>query len=169
MQYPFDGNEPKIAESAFVADLTYLVGDVDVGARASLWPFVCLRGDRGAVTVGADTNVQEFTMLHGATVGDGVSIGHGAVVDFATIEDEALVGIGSCVLGGATVESHSIVAAHAVVTHDQTVPSGHLAYGVPAKTRPLTDDQLVKIADTRDHYVELSREFVHQDTGFDEE
>ncbi|WP_410767439.1 gamma carbonic anhydrase family protein [Haloferax sp. DFSO60] len=160
MQYPFDGNEPILDESAFVADLTYLVGDVAIGPRASIWPFVCLRGDRGAVTVGADTNVQEFTMLHGATIGDGVSIGHGAVVDYATVEDNALIGIGSCVLGGATVESNSIVAAHAVVTHDQTVPEGHLAYGVPAKTRPLTDDQLTKIAETRDHYVELGREFL---------
>ncbi|WP_148414046.1 gamma carbonic anhydrase family protein [Haloferax sp. KTX1] len=160
MQHTFDGMAPVIDERASVSEMAYLVGDVAVGPRASLWPFVCLRGDRGAVTVGADTNVQEFTMLHGATVGDGVSIGHGAVIDFATVEDDALVGMGSRVLGGATVESHSIVAANAVVTHDQIVPSGHLAYGVPAETRPLSDAQLAEIDDMRDHYVELGREFV---------
>ncbi|MFC6726669.1 gamma carbonic anhydrase family protein, partial [Halobium palmae] len=66
MRETFEGSTPAVADSAFVSEMTYLVGDVTVGERSSLWPFVCLRGDRGAVTVGEETNVQEFTMLHGA-------------------------------------------------------------------------------------------------------
>ena len=160
MQHAFETGKPVVAGSASVSTVAYLVGDVIVGERASLWPFVCLRGDRAPVTVGDDTNVQEFTMLHGATIGDGVSIGHGAVVDFATVEDDSLVGMGSRVLGGATVESNCIVAANAVVTHGQTIPEGHLAYGIPAETRPLTDEQKAQIRETREHYTELGRRFV---------
>ncbi|WP_369682182.1 gamma carbonic anhydrase family protein [Haladaptatus sp. AB618] len=159
MQEKFEGRSPMTAESAFVSKMAYLVGDVTVGERSSLWPFVCLRGDRGPVRVGAETNVQEFTMLHGATLGDEVTVGHGAVVDFATVEDHSLVGMQSAVLGGATVESNCIVAANAVVLQDQVVPEGHLAYGTPAEIKPLTDEQLEEISNTHEHYVDLGQRF----------
>ncbi|MFC7078719.1 gamma carbonic anhydrase family protein [Haloarcula halophila] len=156
MQRPFDGTTPRVADEAFVSEMAYAVGDVDVGPRASIWPFVCLRGDGGTVTVGEESNVQEFTMLHGATIGEEVTIGHGAVVDYATVHDHALVGMGSAVMGGATVESDCIVAANAVVRQGQRVPSGHMAYGIPAETRPLTDEQLAQIGETHESYVELA-------------
>lgn len=98
-------------------------------------------------------------MLHGAELGDRVTVGHGAVVDFARVEDDALIGMNSAVMGGATVESNCVVAANAVVLQDQTVPEGHMAYGTPAETRPLTDEQLAQISATRDHYVDLGRRF----------
>ena len=160
MRYEFEDAAPEIDDDdTFVSRTAYLVGDVTVGTGSSLWPFVCLRGDVGPVTVGNETNVQEFTMLHGATLGDEVSVGHGAVVDFATVKDHSLIGMGSSIMGGATVESDCIVAANAVVLQDQTVPEGHMAYGVPAETTPLTDEQLEGISETREHYSELGRRF----------
>jgi carbonic anhydrase/acetyltransferase-like protein (isoleucine patch superfamily) len=159
MERTLDGATPAVAETAFVSEMAYLIGDVSVGPRASCWPFVCLRGDGGPVTVGEETNVQEFTTLHGATLGDGVTVGHGAVVDYATVEDHALVGMQSAVLRGATVESNCVVAANAVVTQEQTVPEGHLAYGTPAETRPLTEGQRDEIERVHEHYVELAAEY----------
>lgn len=163
MRRTFEGASPVVAENAYVSEPTVLTGDVTVAEEASLWPFVCLRGDRGPVDVGARTNVQEFSMLHGATLGADVTVGHGAVVDFATVEDHSLVGMGSAVMGGATVESNCIVAANAVVLQGQTVPEGHLAYGSPAETRPITEEQLEQISSTRDHYVDLGRRFVESE------
>jgi carbonic anhydrase/acetyltransferase-like protein (isoleucine patch superfamily) len=165
MRRSFEGNVPDVADSAFVSEMSYLLGDVQVGERASLWPFVCLRGHDGAVEVGERTNVQEFAMLHGATVGDAVTVGHGAVVDYAEVGDHSLVGMQSAVLSGATVEDRSIVAANSVVRKDQTVPSGHLAYGTPAETKPLTDEQLAQIDRTHEAYVELAARF--RESGLD--
>jgi len=159
MERPFDGVEPRIVDEAFVSEMAYAIGDVEVGSRSSIWPFVCLRGDGGTVTVGEETNVQEFTMLHGATVGDEVTIGHGAVVDYADVRDHTLVGMGSAVMGGATVESNCIVAANAVVRQGQRIPEGHMAYGIPAETRPLSDEQVAQIGETHRNYVELSAEY----------
>ena len=159
MQHPLDGHQPAVAESAFVSEMSYLVGDVAVDERASLWPFTCLRGDGGATVVGKETNVQEFTMLHGAELGDEVTVGHSVVVDYATVEDHSLVGMQSAVLRGATVESNCIVAAGAVVLQGQTVPEGHMAYGAPAETKPLTDDQLDEISRVHEHYVELGQQY----------
>ncbi|RLM53675.1 gamma carbonic anhydrase family protein [Halobellus sp. Atlit-31R] len=167
MQRTFEGAEPVVADSAFVSEMAYLVGDVAVDERASVWPFVCLRGHGTTVEVGAETNVQEFTTLHGASLGDGVTVGHGAVVDYATVEDHSLVGMQSAVMRGATVENHCIVAANAVVLQDQTIPSGHMAYGTPAETRPLTDAQLAQIEETHETYVELAARF--RDAGLGRE
>nr|WP_227378322.1 hypothetical protein [Haladaptatus halobius] len=71
MQEAIFGMEPKVAESAFVSKMSYLIGDVTVGERSSLWPFVCLRGDEknNPTTVGEECNIQEFTMLHGHRLG----------------------------------------------------------------------------------------------------
>lgn len=155
----FGGAAPIVSDSAFVSKLAYLIGDVAIGPNASLWPFVCLRGDGGSTTVGTETNVQEFTMLHGATLGDEVTIGHNVVVDYATVEDHSLVGMQSAVLRGATIKSNCIVAAGSVVLQDQTIPEGHLAYGAPAQTKPLTDDQRNEISRVHEHYVELGQQY----------
>ncbi|MGQ4557582.1 DapH/DapD/GlmU-related protein [Halobellus sp. GM3] len=159
MQRSFEDWDPDVAESAFVSEMAYLVGDVTVDERASIWPFVCLRGHGTTVSVGAETNVQEFTTLHGASLGDAVSVGHGAVIDYAEVGDHTLVGMQSTVLSGATVGDHCIVAANAVVLHDQHVPSGHMAYGTPAETRPLTDEQLAQIDRTHETYLNLGARF----------
>ncbi|MBX0325443.1 gamma carbonic anhydrase family protein [Halomicroarcula sp. F13] len=159
MQRQYEGATPRIADEAFVSEMAYAIGDVEVGSRSSIWPFVCLRGDGSPVTVGEETNVQEFTMLHGATLGDEVTVGHGAVVDYAEVHDHSLVGMGSAVMGGATVESNCIVAANAVVRQGQRIPEGHMAYGVPAETRPLGDEQVAQIGVTHENYVELSAKY----------
>jgi len=99
MERPFNGTTPHIASDAFVSEMAYLIGDVEVGAWSSIWPFVCLRGDGGLSRSARETNVQEFTMLHGATLGDKVTVGHGAVVDYATVDDHTLIGMGSAVMG----------------------------------------------------------------------
>lgn len=163
MRNAFDEQTPVIAESAFVSDMSYLIGDVTVGENASLWPFTCLRGDGGATVVGNETNVQEFTTLHGAKLGDEVTVGHNVVVDYATVEDHSLVGMQSAVLRGATVESNCLVAAGSIVLQEQTIPEGHLAYGAPAQTKPLTDAQRSEIARVHEHYVELGQQY--KDTG----
>jgi len=165
MQRRFEGAEPIVADSAFLSEMAYLIGDVAVGEQASIWPFVCMRGHGTAVDVGNRTNVQEFSMLHGATLGDEVTVGHGAVVDYAEVGDHSLVGMQSAVLRGATVESNCLVAANAVVQHDQTIPSGHMAYGTPAETRPLTDDQLAEIDRIHETYVDLGERFADSGAG----
>lgn len=145
--------------------MAYLVGDVHVGQESSLWPFVCLRGDRGTTTVGDRSNVQEFSMLHGATIGDDVAIGHNVVADYATVEDDCLVGMSSTLQRGATVESDCLVAAGSLVTEGQTVPEGHLAYGAPAQTRRLENAHREEISRVVDIYVDHAR--TYKDAGLE--
>lgn len=149
-----EGKEPEIPDSAFVSEMAYVVGDVTLSEKSSLWPFVCIRGDIGPTTVGERSNVQDHTMLHEAEIGDDVTLGHNVTVDQSKVKDNCLIGIGSCVLQGAVVGEGSIVAAGAVVREGQEIPPGSLAYGVPAETRELNEAQRQQIPLYAQSYVE---------------
>ena len=157
---------PVVPDSAFVSETAYVVGDVTLGEKSSVWPFVCVRGDIGPTTVGDRSNVQDHSMLHEAEIGNGVTVGHNVTVDQATVEDDCLVGIGASVLRDATVREGSVVAAGAVVREGQEVPSGSLAYGVPAETRELDDAVREQIPVYAQSYVE-NRERWKKAGGFD--
>jgi carbonic anhydrase/acetyltransferase-like protein (isoleucine patch superfamily) len=141
--YALGDLEPRIHATAFVHPDAVLIGDVEVGARSSVWPGAVLRGDDGHIRVGERTSVQDGCVLHTTpehptTVGDRCVIGHIVHLEGCTVEDDALVGNGAVVLHRAVVRSWSLVGSNAVVPNDFEVPSGAMALGVPAKLRPDT-------------------------------
>jgi len=154
-----------IDDTAYVAPNATILGQVELGAEASVWFGCVLRGDIDPITVGPRTNVQDLSMIHtdeGApcTVGAGVTVGHRVVLHGATIGDGALIGIGAILLNGATVGEQAVVGAGAVVTEGQEIPPRHLALGVPAKVvRELTDEELHRLKHAADHYVDRARAF----------
>src|SRR5262249_50619337 len=137
---------PKIGPGAFIANTAVVIGNVEIGAEASIWFGVVLRGDVHTIKVGARTNIQDNTVVHvteghfATTIGANVLIGHSCVTHGCTLEDGSFVGMGSTVLDGARVESGAMVAAGSLVTPGKVVKSGEMWSGRPAKLfRPLTD------------------------------
>jgi carbonic anhydrase/acetyltransferase-like protein (isoleucine patch superfamily) len=132
---------PVIDPEAYVHPDAVVIGDVTLGAEASVWPAAVLRGDYGTITVGARTSVQDGTVIHAGPgfptlVGAGCVIGHLAHLEGCVLEDECLVGSGSVVLHHAVIGSGATVGANAVVPNRMEVPAGALAVGVPAILRP---------------------------------
>lgn len=130
--------EPSVHPEAWVAPSAVVIGDVAIGAGASLWPLAVARGDLCSIQIGANSNVQDGAVLHGdpgqpVLIGAGVTIGHRAVVHGATLEDGCLIGIGAIVLNGVRVGEGALVAAGAVVTRD--VPPRTLVAGIPAQAK----------------------------------
>ncbi|MBE0481033.1 MAG: gamma carbonic anhydrase family protein, partial [Dehalococcoidia bacterium] len=41
----FDGKTPRIAETAFVSEAAYLVGDIEIGEHSNIWPGAVIRAD----------------------------------------------------------------------------------------------------------------------------
>lgn len=137
MILPFNGKTPTIGAGVFIAPTAVIIGDVTIGDGSSIWYGTVLRGDMAPIRIGAQTNLQDLTMVHTdyghpAIVGDRVSVGHRAVVHGCRVEDEALVGIGAVVLNGAVVGRGSVVAAGSVVREGQEIPPGVLVAGIPA-------------------------------------
>ena len=139
--YAIGEHEPAIADSAFIHPDAVIIGNVTVGPESTVWPGAVLRGDHGAIRIGARTSVQDGSIVHctadlDTVVGDRCTIGHRAHLEGCTIEDESLVGSGSVVLHRAVVRRGALVGAQALVTNDTEVPAGAMALGVPAKIFP---------------------------------
>ena len=159
------GHRPVVASSAWVHPSAVLIGQVTLGADVSVWPHAVLRGDRDAIAVGDESNVQDGVVIHcdpglPCRIGRRVTIGHRAVVHGCTVEDGALIGIGAVVLNGAVVGAGSLVAAGAVVGEGAVIPPGSLVLGVPAKVRgPLSPAQAERVATGYRTYVELKERY----------
>jgi carbonic anhydrase/acetyltransferase-like protein (isoleucine patch superfamily) len=152
---------PTVDPTAFVHPLAAVLGDVHLGARASVWPFAVLRGDTDRIVVGPDSNVQDGAVVHvdrgvPATIGARVAIGHRAIVHGATIEDDCLVGMAAVVLNRVVVGRGSIIAAGAVVPERTVIPPHSLVIGVPGRvTRRATDEERSRLARTVESYLAL--------------
>lgn len=136
-----------------------VLGDVTLGAHASVWYGCVLRGDMAPIVVGESSNVQDGTIVHvdggrPALIGARVGIGHRAVIHGCEIEDECLIGMGSVLLNGVRVGTGSVVAAGAVVPEGTVIPPGSLVMGVPGKVaRPVDPGLRDRIRHTWQHYV----------------
>lgn len=156
----FRGIAPNIAVSAYVDPSAVVIGDVTVGPRSSLWPHVTARGDNGTIRIGADTNIQDNSVLHldegvPLTIGDRVTVGHSVVLHGCVIEDDSLIGIGAIILNGARIGKGAVVAAGALVAEGTEVPPATLVVGVPAKPkRPVTPEEMARFAEGVRHYIE---------------
>jgi carbonic anhydrase/acetyltransferase-like protein (isoleucine patch superfamily) len=146
-----------------VADSAALIGKVTVEANASVWFGVTIRGDNERITIGANSNVQDGTVMHTdmgfpLTLGRNVSIGHQAMLHGCTVGDGALIGIQAVVMNGAKIGKGCLVGAGALVTEGKEFPDNSLIIGSPAKVvRTLTEDDLQRLAGNADIYMERGK------------
>lgn len=143
-----------------------MVGAVEMHAESSAWYGSVLRGDINRIIVGAQSNVQDGSVLHvsddhACVLGERVTVGHRAVVHACTVGDEVLVGMGAIILDGAQIGARSIIAAGALVTKNMIVPEGSLMVGSPARfVRTLSLVEQSANARLALKYVEISRRYL---------
>lgn len=161
---PFQNLRPKIHETAFVTDDAIIIGDVEIGAEASVWFGSILRGDVNFIRIGARTNVQDGTIIHvsrethSTVLEDEVTVGHRVTLHGCHVETGCLIGIGSTILDGARVGRNSLVAAGSLITPNTNIPPRSLVMGSPARVkRELSDDEIKDLEKFWRNYVTLSR------------
>jgi carbonic anhydrase/acetyltransferase-like protein (isoleucine patch superfamily) len=161
----------EIDPTAFIAPGAVVVGEVRIGARASVWFNTVIRGDTDAIEVGEDTNVQDLATLHvdegmPARIGARVTVGHAAIVHGCVVEDDCLIGMGSIVLSGARVGAGSLLGAGTLIREGQVVPPGSLVVGAPGRvTGPVAEHHRAAIRHGAEHYVALSRSYLERGIG----
>lgn len=172
--YEVDGMAPQIPDSAWVADSAEVMGDVVLGEQVGIWFGVVVRGDTDAIRIGAQTNIQDLSVLHAdvgmpLTIGSGVTVGHKAMLHGCTVGNDSLIGIGAVVLNGAKIGKGCLVGAGALVTEGKEFPDGSMIIGSPAKAvGQLTSEQLQGLRESARHYVANAQRFkssLHK-TGF---
>lgn len=154
-----------IDSSAYIHPLAAVIGDVTLGPRVSVWPTAVIRADTAAISIGADTNVQDGAVLHvdsgfPLVIGARVSIGHRAVLHGATVEDDCLIAMGVILLNGVVVGAGSLVGAGAVCREGMRIPPRSVVLGVPARVaREATSEITERIRRTMEGYLSLQEEY----------
>ncbi len=62
--YEIDGSAPALSEGAWAAPSADLIGDVRLGARASVWFGAVIRADNTPIVIGEDSNIQDGAIGH---------------------------------------------------------------------------------------------------------
>ncbi|HST44646.1 MAG TPA: gamma carbonic anhydrase family protein [Luteimonas sp.] len=160
---------PQLGPRVYVDRAATVIGDVALGADASLWPGVVVRGDVNFVRIGARSNIQDGCVVHvshdgpharlggfATVIGDDVTVGHNAVIHACRLEDATLVGMGAIVLDGAVVKRHGFVGAGALVAPGKIVGEGEMWLGNPARrVRMLSEAEIEGLYYSAAHYVRL--------------
>ncbi len=159
-RYAIADREPTIDPTAFIHPEAVIIGDVTIGAEASVWPGAVLRGDHGRIIVGPATSIQDGTVVHctaewDTIIGDRCVIGHLVHLEGCSIASGALIGSGSVVLHGVQVGAGALVAAQALVAPGTVIPDRHQARGVPARVTDVPPDPQM-ITSAADIYVRNS-------------
>jgi carbonic anhydrase/acetyltransferase-like protein (isoleucine patch superfamily) len=162
--YALGAVEPRIHPDAYVHPDAVVIGDVELGAEASVWPGAVLRGDEAGIVVGARTSIQDGTVIHCTAelrtiVGADCVIGHIVHLEGCVIHDGALVGNGAVVLHRAVVHTGALVGSNAVVPNGMEVPEGAMALGIPAKLREGAVDSDTMIRTGVESYLRRARRY----------
>ena len=162
-----NGVTPKIAATAWVSEFAYVVGNVEIGEYASIWPGVTVRGDGDdAIVIGDYVNIQEGSVIHGngLTLEDHVSVGHSVVVHCDRVGRGSLLGNNCTVLNRVTLGENCLVAANAAILAGTQIPPNSFVTGIPAEVkRPVTEKQLAAMRHTNEELVKRARWF--KDSG----
>lgn len=158
----YQGIEPKIDESAFIAETADIIGNVTIGKNSNIWYNSVIRADEESVIIGENTNIQDGSVVHishGAPtiIGNNVTVGHKALIHGCKIGDNTLIGMGSIVLDNAEVGEYTLLGAGSLVPPGKCIPSGVLAMGSPAKViRELSDEEKQNLVKSALKYVETA-------------
>ena len=176
----FDGVYPRVAGNAWIDPTALIIGDVEIGAEVSVWPFSVVRGDIHRIRVGARTNIQDGSVLHVThasrfnpdgyplTIDTDVTVGHKVILHGCEIGHHCLIGMGAVVMDGAVIEPWTMLAAGSLVPGGKRLAGGYLWQGSPARrVRELSAQEREYLEYAAENYVKLAVRYRVSDWGRD--
>ncbi len=164
--YSLGDRRPNLGRDAWVAPNATLIGDVRLGDNASIWWNAVLRGDNDTISIGANSNIQDGSVLHAdegvpLTVGANVTVGHLVMLHGCTIGEQSLIGIKSVILNNAVIGRHCIIGANSLISEGKVIPERSLVMGSPGKVvRQLNDEEVARLLLAAQGYVANARRYL---------
>jgi len=157
---PFNGKTPRVAESAWISESAYVIGDVEIGEECCIFPGVVIRGDFSPIHIGNNTDIEDNSVLHvksAMDIGENVVIGHNTVVHCRRIGNNTMIGNNATILDETEIGEKCVIAAGAVVTPGSMIPPESFVTGIPAQVkRKVNAAQADLVAE---HYRYYTREY----------
>lgn len=160
-------------DGVFVAHTAQRAGRLTFSPGSSLFFSCVAHGGTGSIFVGANTNVQDNTILRAGSgdilIGRDTTIGHNVRMGPGRIGDAALVGMGAVLAADTWVQDDVLLAAGATTTPGQVLESGWMWGGRPAaKMSKLDAARREGMAENIATYCQYSQVFraVQQAQGF---
>src|SRR3954470_12077578 len=164
---PYKGVVPTIPDTCYIDESAQVIGDVMLGENASIWMCAVVRGDVNSIRIGANSNIQDCSVLHGmlgkhtVEVGEWVTVGHSVTLHGCVIEDRCLIGMGAVILNGARIGSDSIIAAGTLITEGTVIEPGSLVMGSPGKVRrKLSEEEKASILTYGRNYLGYKEQYL---------
>lgn len=162
----FNGKTPKVAESAFVSEAAYVIGDVELGENSGVWPGAVIRGDFVSIKIGRNTMIEDNCVLHSGVpmeIGDNVIIGHSVVVHGKIIGNNNLIGNNATILDNSQIGSFCVIGAGCLVSQGMKIPDNSLVVGVPAIIkRQISPEVMERLKRGSQSYSELLKLYKQQ-------
>jgi carbonic anhydrase/acetyltransferase-like protein (isoleucine patch superfamily) len=163
--YRLGTKTPQLADGVWIAPNAMVIGDVRLATNVSIWWNAVLRGDNDPIAIGANSNIQDGSVLHTDEgvplhIGRDVTVGHLVMLHGCTVGDGSLIGIKSVILNGAVIGKHCLIGANTLIPEGKVIPDRSLVMGSPGKVvRELTDEQVARISYSAAHYVDNARRY----------
>lgn len=170
---PYQGILPRLGERVWIDPAAVVIGQVEIGDDASLWPTAVARGDVNIIRIGARSNIQDGSVLHVThdgpyspggmplVIGAGVTVGHRVMLHACTIGDFCLLGMSSTILDGAVLEDEVFLGAGSLVPPGKQLRARSLYRGSPVqRVRSLSEEELAMLRYSADHYVRLKDRYL---------
>ena len=163
--YSLANRKPTLGHDAWIAPNAIVIGDVRLGDNASIWWSAVVRGDNDTITIGANSNIQDGSVLHAdegvpLTIGANVTVGHLVMLHGCTVGDESLIGIKSVILNKAVIGRHCIIGANSLIAEGKVIPDRSLVMGSPGKVvRQLSDEEVALLRHAAQGYVDNARRY----------
>ena len=164
----FNGKSPRLAESAYISEAAYIIGDVEIGENSGVWPGAVIRGDFAGIKIGRNTMIEDNCVLHTGSpmeIGDNVIIGHGVVVHGRKIGSNNLIGNNATILDNSVIGSFCVIGAGCLVSQGMQIPDKSFVVGVPAEIkRQIAPEMLQRLQGGSKSYSELLK--LYKEQGF---
>ena len=162
----FSGKTPKVAGSAFVSEVAYVVGDVEIGENSGIWPGAVVRGDFASIKIGSSTMIEDNSVVHTGVpmeIGDNVIIGHGVVVHGTKIGSNTLIGNNATILDDTEIGSFCVIGAGCLVSQGMKIPDNSFVVGVPARIEgEVSPKRRLRLQQGPQSYVEMVKRYKQQ-------
>jgi carbonic anhydrase/acetyltransferase-like protein (isoleucine patch superfamily) len=157
---------PTIHPTAYVHPSAQLLGDVTLAEDVSVWPTCVLRGDSGAIRIGARTSFQDGSIAHATmgatktTIGQECTVGHRVIAHGCTVGDRVLVGMASTLLDDVVIGDECFIAAGSLIPPGRVFEPRSFIMGAPAKmVRQVTSKDLEWIERSWKTYFDLMKRY----------